>query len=112
MDEIHRIFELLRFWDHPRRSAHGKANDCHTQSNAPSQSPRRTCFSIRSIGASESHHCVVSLRRSDLNLDSNHRGHRNLSRTIEEFDALNMEPFPPFDGSRFARIVDEAMGFI
>jgi len=36
----------------------------------------------------------------------------NLSRTIEEFDMLNIEPFPPFDGSRFARIVDEAMGFI
>jgi len=36
----------------------------------------------------------------------------NLSRTIEGFDALNIEPFPPFDGSRFARIVDEVMGFI
>ncbi|KAF8162894.1 glycosyltransferase family 1 protein [Crassisporium funariophilum] len=36
----------------------------------------------------------------------------NLPRTIDEFDASNIKPFPPFDGSRFARIVDEAMGFI
>ncbi|KAF8810130.1 glycosyltransferase family 1 protein [Phlegmacium glaucopus] len=27
----------------------------------------------------------------------------NLSRTIEEFDASNIEPFPPFDGSRFIK---------
>ena len=105
-------FLSYRFWNHPRRSAHGKANDCHTQSYAPSQSPGRTCFSTRRIGASESYHCVVSLRRSDLVLEFNHKVLRNLSRTIEEFDALNIEPFPPFDGSRFARIVDEAMGFI
>jgi hypothetical protein len=26
--------------------------------------------------------------------------------------SFDVEPLPPFDGSRFARIVDEAMGFI
>jgi beta-1,4-N-acetylglucosaminyltransferase len=37
---------------------------------------------------------------------------RNLSRVVEEFDPSKIRPFPPFDGSRFAGIIDEAMGFI
>ncbi|KDR81846.1 hypothetical protein GALMADRAFT_114604 [Galerina marginata CBS 339.88] len=36
----------------------------------------------------------------------------DLPNAIEGFDPSEMKPFPPFDGSRFARIVDEAMGFI
>lgn len=40
------------------------------------------------------------------------RFYRNLAKVIEEFDPLTIKPFPPLDGSRFARIVDEAMGFI
>lgn len=36
----------------------------------------------------------------------------NLPSVIDEFDPSNIVPFPPFDGSRFARIMDEVMGFI
>ena len=36
----------------------------------------------------------------------------NLSKVVEDFDPSKIKPFPPFDGRRFARIVDEAMGFI
>jgi len=38
--------------------------------------------------------------------------YRNLVRVIEEFDPSTIKPFPQFDGSRFAKIVDEVMGFI
>ncbi|TFK43002.1 glycosyltransferase family 1 protein [Crucibulum laeve] len=37
---------------------------------------------------------------------------RDLAKTIETFDVSTIVPFPPFDGSKFARIVDEEMGFI
>ncbi|KAJ3504180.1 hypothetical protein NLJ89_g8071 [Agrocybe chaxingu] len=36
----------------------------------------------------------------------------DLPAAIEAFDTSSIRPFPPFDGSRFARIVDEAMGFL
>ncbi|KIM49481.1 glycosyltransferase family 1 protein [Hebeloma cylindrosporum] len=36
----------------------------------------------------------------------------NLPNVINEYDPSNIVPFPPFDGSRFARIIDEVMGFI
>ncbi|KAL1742250.1 glycosyltransferase family 1 protein [Schizophyllum fasciatum] len=34
-----------------------------------------------------------------------------LAHDIASFDATSLTPFPPFDGSRFARILDEEMGF-
>jgi beta-1,4-N-acetylglucosaminyltransferase len=37
--------------------------------------------------------------------------YRNLVKVLEEFDPSTIKPFPQFDGSRFARIVDEVMGF-
>ncbi|KAF9246268.1 glycosyltransferase family 1 protein [Melanogaster broomeanus] len=36
----------------------------------------------------------------------------DLSATIASFDPSTMIPFPPFDGSKFRRLVDEEMGFI
>ncbi|THH18496.1 hypothetical protein EW146_g2504 [Bondarzewia mesenterica] len=36
----------------------------------------------------------------------------NLSQTLLEFDPSTLAPFPPFDGSRFSRLLDEEMGFI
>ncbi|KAF9566240.1 glycosyltransferase family 1 protein [Agrocybe pediades] len=35
-----------------------------------------------------------------------------LAQTIKDFDASKIKPFPPFDGSRFAKIVDEMVEFI
>ncbi|KAF9009430.1 glycosyltransferase family 1 protein [Cyathus striatus] len=35
----------------------------------------------------------------------------DLVQAIEELDISKIIPFPPFDGSKFARIVDETMGF-
>jgi beta-1,4-N-acetylglucosaminyltransferase len=37
---------------------------------------------------------------------------RNLASTIASFEPHNLVPFPPFDGSRFSKLVDEEMGFI
>ncbi|KAF8911165.1 glycosyltransferase family 1 protein [Gymnopilus junonius] len=37
---------------------------------------------------------------------------KKLADTIDQFDASDIKPFPPQDPSRFARIVDEVMGFI
>ena len=37
---------------------------------------------------------------------------RTLARVIEEFDPSKIKPFPPFERSRFAKIVDETLGFI
>lgn len=34
-----------------------------------------------------------------------------LARDIEVFNPTSLVPFPPFDGSRFSRILDEEMGF-
>ncbi|KAF9525631.1 glycosyltransferase family 1 protein [Crepidotus variabilis] len=34
-----------------------------------------------------------------------------LPQAIKRFDTRKTKPFPPFDGSRFAKIVDEALGF-
>jgi len=36
----------------------------------------------------------------------------NLAKTIDSFEISEIVPFPPFDGSKFAKIVDEEMGFI
>ncbi|KAI5835687.1 glycosyltransferase family 1 protein [Schizophyllum commune Tattone D] len=36
---------------------------------------------------------------------------QTLASEIASFDAASLVPFPPFDGSRFARILDEEMGF-
>ncbi|KAH0584356.1 UDP-N-acetylglucosamine transferase subunit alg13 [Termitomyces sp. J132] len=35
----------------------------------------------------------------------------DLAQTIETFDPSSLTPFPPFDGSRFAKLLDEHMGF-
>ncbi|TFK72197.1 glycosyl transferase [Pluteus cervinus] len=35
-----------------------------------------------------------------------------LPTTIEGFDTTSMVPFPPFDGNRFQRLLDEQMGFV
>ncbi|KAF9036601.1 glycosyltransferase 28 [Panaeolus papilionaceus] len=39
-------------------------------------------------------------------------GVENLAQTIREFDPTAFEPFPPFEPSRFARVIDEAFGFV
>jgi beta-1,4-N-acetylglucosaminyltransferase len=38
--------------------------------------------------------------------------YRSLPEVVEQFDVSEIKPFPPFDGSRFARVVDDALGFI
>ncbi|KAG6881975.1 hypothetical protein C0992_013029 [Termitomyces sp. T32_za158] len=35
----------------------------------------------------------------------------DLAQTIETFDSSSIVPFPPFDGRRFAKLLDEHMGF-
>ncbi|KAG6845736.1 hypothetical protein H0H87_005002 [Tephrocybe sp. NHM501043] len=35
----------------------------------------------------------------------------NLAQTISNFEPSSLVPFPPFDGSRFAKLLDEHMGF-
>ncbi|KAG6919934.1 hypothetical protein DXG01_013283 [Tephrocybe rancida] len=35
----------------------------------------------------------------------------DLAQTIETFETSSLVPFPPFDGSRFAKLLDEHMGF-
>lgn len=37
--------------------------------------------------------------------------HRDLAKNVELFDPESLVEFPQFDGSRFARILDEEMGF-
>ncbi|KAH7924579.1 glycosyltransferase 28 [Leucogyrophana mollusca] len=37
---------------------------------------------------------------------------RDLPETIAKFDPSSLVPFPPFDGSKFRRLVDEEMGFL
>jgi len=36
----------------------------------------------------------------------------DVAKTIEGFDISSVIPFPPFDSSRFARVMDEEMGFV
>lgn len=36
----------------------------------------------------------------------------DLATTIESFDVSLIKPFPPFDGSRFSRLLDEEMGYL
>jgi beta-1,4-N-acetylglucosaminyltransferase len=40
------------------------------------------------------------------------RHDRGLAETLRTFDTSTIEPFPPFDGSRFRDLLDEEMGFI
>lgn len=35
-----------------------------------------------------------------------------LPRALDSMASEKLTPFPPFDGSKFARILDEEMGFI
>ncbi|KAI6045659.1 glycosyl transferase [Pisolithus marmoratus] len=35
----------------------------------------------------------------------------NLAATISTFDPSSLIPFPPFDGSRFRRLIDQEMGY-
>lgn len=35
----------------------------------------------------------------------------NLAATISAFDPSSLIPFPPFDGSRFRRLIDQEMGY-
>ncbi|GLB35414.1 putative glycosyltransferase family 28 C-terminal domain [Lyophyllum shimeji] len=35
----------------------------------------------------------------------------DLAQTIQSFEPSSLTPFPPFDGSRFAKLLDEHMGF-
>ncbi|KAG6831179.1 hypothetical protein H0H92_012319 [Tricholoma furcatifolium] len=35
----------------------------------------------------------------------------DLAQKITDFDSSSLIPFPPFDGSRFAKLLDEHMGF-
>ncbi|KAJ8598001.1 glycosyl transferase [Rhizopogon salebrosus TDB-379] len=37
---------------------------------------------------------------------------QNLASTIASFEPHNLVPFPPFDGNRFSKLVDEEMGYI
>ncbi|KAG6821066.1 hypothetical protein H0H93_007225 [Arthromyces matolae] len=37
--------------------------------------------------------------------------HSDLAATIETFEPSSLVPFPPFDGSRFAKLLDQHMGF-
>jgi beta-1,4-N-acetylglucosaminyltransferase len=39
-------------------------------------------------------------------------GISDLSQAIQNFDLSALVPFPAFEGSRFARLLDEEMGFI
>ncbi|KIM87027.1 glycosyltransferase family 1 protein [Piloderma croceum F 1598] len=36
----------------------------------------------------------------------------DLPQTIEDFDPSAIEPFPPFDGGKFSRLLEEEMGFL
>ncbi|KAG5639528.1 hypothetical protein H0H81_000673 [Sphagnurus paluster] len=40
-----------------------------------------------------------------------HSGIPDLAHTIDNFDPSVLKPFPAFDGSRFANLLDEHMGF-
>ncbi|KAG2367468.1 glycosyltransferase family 1 protein [Suillus spraguei] len=37
---------------------------------------------------------------------------QDLVSTIASFEPRNLVPFPPFDGTRFSKLVDEEMGFV
>ncbi|KAG2158336.1 glycosyltransferase family 1 protein [Suillus bovinus] len=37
---------------------------------------------------------------------------QDLASTIASFEPRNLVPFPPFDGTKFSKLVDEEMGFI
>lgn len=37
---------------------------------------------------------------------------QDLASTIASFEPCNLVPFPPFDGTKFSKLVDEEMGFI
>jgi len=48
----------------------------------------------------------ISSDESRLNCGS------ELPRALESIASKKLTPFPPFDGSKFARILDEEMGFL
>lgn len=37
---------------------------------------------------------------------------RDLASTIASFEPHDLVPFPPFDGTKFSKLVDEEMGFV
>lgn len=37
---------------------------------------------------------------------------QNLASTIASFEPHDLVPFPPFDGTKFSKLVDEEMGFV
>ncbi|KAF6764761.1 glycosyltransferase 28 [Ephemerocybe angulata] len=61
---------------------------------------------------------LLDNHQSELAVALEEKGHlksstvTGLAQTIEDVHKVNLTPFPPFDGHKFAGILDETMGFL
>lgn len=98
-----------RFWDHFGSVEIKQTIDRCGERNFAGQSSERACGCSFRPGTPHLLHCRVSLSGS---LAEGHLiFYSELPHALETIDAIKLIPFPPFDGSKFAQILDEEMGF-
>lgn len=99
-----------RFWNHFGSAEIKQTIDCRGERDFAAQSPERARRSSFCPRAS----CLVHRQASPPRFSARKPSHfcSELPRALETIATKKLTPFPPLDGNKFARILDEEMGFI